>query len=54
MILKQGLIEVLSRHLSGVTEERNEKPHSGHLLSAVIRTEYLANTSLERYSYAIR
>lgn len=47
-----GLIEVLSRHLPGVTEENYEKSVRIATVPAEIWTEHITNTNVERYRYA--
>jgi hypothetical protein len=47
----RDLIEVLSRHLPGGTEENYETSVRIASVPAEIRTEHIPNTSLERYRY---
>jgi hypothetical protein len=47
----RGHIEVLSWNLAGRTEENHESQVRIASVLAEIRTEYLPNTSLERYSH---
>jgi hypothetical protein len=46
-----GLIEVLSWHLPGRTEENSEKPFRIVGVLAEIQTEYFLNMSQEHYCY---
>jgi hypothetical protein len=45
------LIEVISQHLPGGTEENYEKPVSVACVSAEIRSEHLRNTRVEPYHH---
>jgi hypothetical protein len=48
----RGLIEVLSRHLPGGTEDRDENPVRRGYVLGEIQIEHPPNTYLEHYHYA--